>query len=144
MWAASWLAIAVRHNFCREFCGVVFFFFFFWLCFPLRLLIYPLIPPVREFPIVWKLILHDSHPNMCFCPEILCLPFLLCLLSYFLPKRLVCLSRYLGSSAGVQKLFVVSCSTCRWIFVVFVRDKVVSTSYSSAILRLPPLSVCFC
>ena len=37
----------------------------------------------------------------------------------------------------VQKLFCGSCSTGRWSFDVFVGERVVSASYSSAILGLP-------
>ena len=69
------------------------FFFFFRLCCPLRFQSSPLTPPVRGFPIVWKLFnLHDSLPRMRLCPEILCLSFSLYLLSYLILKRLVCLS----------------------------------------------------
>ena len=91
------------------------------LCCPLRFQSSPLTPPVRGFPIVWKLFnLHDSLPRMGLCPEILCLSFSLYLLSYLILKRLVCLSGYLGSSTSIQKLFHGSCFTCRWSFNVFV------------------------
>ena len=47
-----------------------------------------------------------------------------------------CLLGGLRSSASVQWVFCRSCSTCRCISDVFVGRKVISTSYSSAILKL--------
>ena len=111
------------------------FLFFFRLCFPLWFLSSPLTPSVGVFPVVWKfLLLHDAIPRMGHCPQIHCLSFCLYLSFYLIPKRLLCLSGYLGSSASVQKLFCRSCSTCRWSFDVFVKEKMVSQSYSFAIL----------
>ena len=49
-----------------------------------------------------------------------------------------CLSGCLVSSASVQKLFRVICSAFKSSFDEFVREKVVSLSYSSAILGSPP------
>ena len=49
-----------------------------------------------------------------------------------------CLLGGLRFSASIQKVFCRSCSTCRCISYVFVGRKVISTSYSSAILKLPP------
>ena len=106
MWATSWLVIAVWDDFCE--------IFQFWC--PLRFQNSSLILPVRRFPIVWKFLLHDSLPKMSLSPQILCLPFHFYFLSYFIPKRLVCLSGYLGSSTSIQKIFCGSCSTCRLIF----------------------------
>ena len=62
IWAISPLEIVVR----RLFCG--FFFFPSRLCCPLRFQNSPRDPPVRGFPTVWKLLLHDSLPRMCLCP----------------------------------------------------------------------------
>ena len=39
--------------------------------------------PVRGFPTVWKLLLHDSLQRMGLCPYLFCLSF--CLLYFFLP-----------------------------------------------------------
>ena len=126
-WAASWLVIAIQCDFCGE-C--------FWLCCPLRFLSFPLTPPVRRFPMVWKLLLlHNPLLRMGVCLEILYLHFCLYPLSYLILKRLVCLSGYLGSSTSIQKLF---CFMYRWYFDVFMGEKVVSPSYSSTILGLPP------
>ena len=53
-------------------------------------------------------------------------------------NEIFCLSRYLGSSANVWKLFCGSFSTWRWTFDVFMGEKVISPSYSFAILGLLP------
>ena len=45
----------------------------------------------------------------------------------------------LRSSASIQQVFCTSCSTCQCIFDAFVGRKVISTSYSSTILKVPPL-----
>ena len=63
--------------------------------------------------------------------------FVFYILSYLFLKRMGCLSGCLVSSASVQKLFCGSCSAFRWSFDEFVREKVVSLSYFSAILGLP-------
>ena len=133
MWATSWLVIADWDDFCE--------FFRFWC--PLRFQNSPLILPVRRFPIVWKFLLHNSLPRTSLSSKILCLPFHFYFLSYFIPERLVCLSGYLGSSTSIQKMFCGSCSTCRRSFDVFVGEKVISPSYSSAVLGLPLLFL-FC
>ena len=61
-------------------------------------------------------------------------------LSYLLSKTMGCLSRYLMSSASIQKLFCWICSAFKCSFLEFAGEKVVSPSYSSAILGLPPPS----
>ena len=64
--------------------------------------------------------------------------FVFYILSYLLSKRADCLSGCLVSSASIQKLFCGSCSAFKWSFDEFVGEKVVSLSYSSAILGRPP------
>ena len=54
--------------------------------------------------------------------------------SYLLSKTMGCLSGCLMSSAGIQKLFCGICSVLKCSFDEFVREKVVSPSYSYAIL----------
>ena len=49
----------------------------------------------------------------------------------------------LVSSASIQKLFCSICSAFKWSFNEFVGEKVVSPSYSSAILGPPPFSHIF-
>ena len=75
-----------------------------------------------------------SVPNS---PVSLCVFYIL---SYLLLKRMGCLSGCLVSSASVQKLFCGSFSAFKWSLDEFVGEKVVSPSYSSAILGLPPFS----
>ena len=60
------------------------------------------------------------------------------ILSYLLSKRMGCLSGCLLSSTSIQKSFYGICSVFKWSFDEFVREKVVSLSYSFAILGLPP------
>ena len=64
--------------------------------------------------------------------------FVFYILSYLLLKRMGCLYGCLVSSASVQELFCGSCSAFKWSFDEFVGEKVVSLSYSSAILGPPP------
>ena len=63
--------------------------------------------------------------------------FIFYLFSYLLSKTTGCSSGCLMSSAGIQKLFCGIYSAFKWSFDEFVGDKVVSPSYSSAILGPP-------
>ena len=119
-------------------------FFFSFFLFPLPAMLpseipkLPTGPQVRGFPGVWiLLLLHNSLPRMSLTLVYL---FVFYILSYLLSKRMGCLSGCLVSSASVQKLFCGICSAFRWSFDEFVGEKVVSPSYSSAMLGLPPLS----
>ena len=69
---------------------------------------------VRQFPIMWKLIFHNSLHKTGLFPENLCHPFCLYPLPYLIPRRLASLSGHLESSASIHKLFSGSYSTCRW------------------------------
>ena len=60
--------------------------------------------------------------------------FIFYILSYLLLKTMGCLSGCLVSSSSVQKLFCVIFSVFKWSFNEFVGEKVISPSYSSAIL----------
>ena len=64
--------------------------------------------------------------------------FIFYIFSHLLLKRLGFLFGYQVSSASVQKSFCGSCSTFNLSFDKFVGEKVVSPSYSSAILGPPP------
>ena len=64
------------------------------------------------------------------------------ILSYLLSKTMGCFSRRLMSSASDRKLFCGVCSAFKSSFDEFVGEKVVSPSYSSAILA-PPSSLCY-
>ena len=63
--------------------------------------------------------------------------FIFYILSYLLSKTMVCFSGRLMTSASDQKLFCEVCSAFRYSFDEFVGEKVVSPSYSSAILAPP-------
>ena len=86
-----------------------------------------------EMVTVWELLLHSSCPWWVSVPKSFVSVFVFYILSYLILKRLCCLSGFLVSSASIQKLFCGSCSTFKLSFE-FVREKVVSPSYSSAIL----------
>ena len=65
--------------------------------------------------------------------------FVFYIFSYLFSKTMSCFSRCLMSSAGIQKLFCGIYSALKCSFDEFVWEKVVSPSYSSAILG-PPLA----
>ena len=64
--------------------------------------------------------------------------FIFYILSYLLSKTMGCFSGHLMTSASDQKLFCGDCSSFSYSFDEFVGEKVVSPSYSSAILAPPP------
>ena len=99
----------------------------------------PLSLPVKGLPSVWKLfLLHSSLPEVQVPSLFFCLCFFFFLLPYPGTWAVSCLLGSLRSSAGIQWVFCRSCSTCRCIFDVFVRRKVISTSHSSSILKVSP------
>ena len=72
------------------------------------------------------------------CPYLFCLFFCLLYFSYLLSKTMGCFPGCLMSSASIQKLFCGFYSVFKCSFDEFVGEKVVSLSYSSAILGPPP------
>ena len=74
-----------------------------------------------------RLPLWDGSPSLTILSPFL--SFIFCLL-----KRIGCLSGCLMSCASIQELFCGSCSAFKWSFDELVGEKVVSLSYSSAIL----------
>ena len=97
--------------------------------------------PVRVFPGLWKLLFKDSLSGGIFIPTSFVSLFIFYILSYLLSKKMGCLSGCLMSSASIQKLFCGIYSAFKCSYHEFVREKVVSASYSSAILGLPPWSL---
>ena len=69
--------------------------------------------------------------------------FVFYILSYRLSKTMGCLSGCLVSFTSVQKLFCGICSAFKCSFDEFVGEKLVSLSYSSAIVGPPPVSIIF-
>ena len=97
-------------------------------------------PPVRGFLLFGNFSSFTTpSPGWVSVPNSFVSPFVFYILSYFLSKRMGCLSGCLESSASIQKFvfFCGSCSAFRWTFDEFVGEKVVSLSYSSAILGFP-------
>ena len=66
--------------------------------------------------------------------------FVFYIFSYLLLKIMGCFSGCLMSSASIQKLFCGIYSMFKCSFDEFVGEKVVSPSYSSSVLGLPPIS----
>ena len=94
---------------------------------------------VRVFPGVWKpLFFKTLFPGQISIPTSFVSLFLLYIFSYLLLKTIGCLSGCLMSSASIQKLFCGIYSAFKCSFDEFVGEKVVSLSYSSAILGPPP------
>ena len=95
-------------------------------------------PSERVFPGAWKLLSFLRFLGWVSVPPF-CLSFyLLCFFPYLLSKTMGCLSGCLMSSASIQKLFCEIYSAFKCSFHEFVGEKVVSPSYSSAILGPPP------
>ena len=95
--------------------------------------------PVRVLPCVWNLLFFKTpFPGWISVPTSFVSLFLFYILSYLLSKTIGCLSRCLMASAIIQKLFCGICSAFRFSFDEFLGEKVVSSSYSSAVLG-PPL-----
>ena len=90
-------------------------------------------------PSVWTLfLLHGSLPLVQVPSLFFCLCFFFFLLPYPGMWGVSCLLGGLMSSASVQWVFCRSSSTCGCISTVSVGRKVISASYSSAILPPPP------
>ena len=99
----------------------------------------------RVFPGVWKPLFlrfpswdRIPFPGQSSLPPCFVSLFVFYVFSYLFLKTMVCFSGCLMSSASLQKLFCGVCSALKCSFDEFVREKVVSPSYSSAILGPPP------
>ena len=95
------------------------------------------------FPGVWKLLSFLRLPSrgQSSVPTSFVSLFVFYIFSYLLLKATGCFSGCLMSSAGIQKLFCGIDSAFKCSFDEFVEEKVVSLSYSSAILGPPPSDV---
>ena len=91
---------------------------------------------VRAFPGVWKLLSFLRLPSWDGSPSLTSFVslFIFYIFSYFLLKTMGRFSGWLMSSADIQKLFCGIFSAFKCSFDEFVGEKVVSPSYSSAIL----------
>ena len=94
--------------------------------------------PAKGPPSAWKpLLLHSSLPLVQAPSLFFCLCYFFFLLPYPRTWGFSCLLGGLTSTASVQWVFCRSSSTCRCISTVSVGRKVISASYSSAILPRP-------
>ena len=129
IWAASLLDLWV----------LFIYLFFLLVMLPSEILRLTTDLPVRVFPGVWKPL---SFLRLLSLDGSLSLPllslFIFYILSYLLLKTMGYLSGCLMSCASIQKLFCGICSAFKCSFDEFVGEKVVSPSYSSAILGPPP------
>ena len=107
---------------------------------------------VTVFPGVWKLLSFLRSPSRNRAPSLPLLSLSLSLFFFFfvfyiffylLSKTMGCLSGCLMSSSSIQKLFCGICSAFKCSSDEFMGEKVVSPSYSSAILG-PPLPTLLC
>ena len=89
---------------------------------------------------VWKQTssIKTPFPGWISIPSSFVSLFIFYILSYLLSKTMGCFSGCLMTSASDQKLFCEVCSAFNCSFDEFVGEKVVSPSYSSAILYLFP------
>ena len=96
-------------------------------------------PLLRLFPGVWNFSFFKTpFPGWSSVPTSFVSLFFLYIFSYLLWKTMVCISGCLMSFAGIQKLFCGIYSVFKCSSDEFVGEKVVSPSYSSAILGPPP------
>ena len=100
---------------------------------------------VKVFPGVWKpLFLRFPSRDGILFPGQSSLPtsfvsfFVFNIFSYLFLKTMIRFSGCLMSSASIQKLFCGVCSALKCSFDEFVREIIVSPSYSSAIFPLSP------
>ena len=94
--------------------------------------------PVRVFPGVWKLLFFKTpFPGWISILTYFVSLFICYIFSYLLSKTMGCFSGCLMSSASIHKLFCEIYSAFKCSFNEFVGEKVVSPSYSSAILAPP-------
>ena len=139
-WRMRVLGVAFRHVICGFY---LFIYFSSGLCCPLR---FQGSPQTRH----WECFLvfgnfsffKDSFPgmNLCPSPSSLVSLFIFYIFSYLLLKTMGYFYECLMSSASIQKLFYGIYSAFKCSFDEFVGEKVVSPSYFSTILGLPPVS----
>ena len=138
LWATSPLGIAVRHVICEFY---LFIYFSSQLCCPLRFQNSPWTRQWGGFQVFGNFSCFKTpSPGQVSIPNSFVSLFIFYILSYLLLKTVGCLSGNLVSSTSVQKLFCGIFSAFKWSFDEFVGEKVVSPSYSSAILE-PPLNL---
>ena len=137
--ATSLLGVVVRH----VICGFYLFIFSSKLCCPLRFQNSPQTHCWEGFLVVGNFFFFTT-PSLgrVSIPHSFVSLFIFYILSYLHSKTMGCLCARLVSSTSVQKLFCGIFSAFKCSFSEFVGEKVVSLSYSSAILGLPTILIC--
>ena len=114
------------------------FLFFSQVCRPLRFQSFPQTHLWEEFLLFGNFSSFTTpSPGRVSVPNSFVSLFVFYILSYLLSMRMGCLSGCLVSSTNIEKLFCGICSAFKWSFDEFVGEKVISPSYSSAILGPP-------
>ena len=94
---------------------------------------------VRVFLVFGNFSLFKTpFPGLSSLPTSFVSVFVFYIFSYLFLKTMSCFSGCLMSSASIQKLFCGIYSALKYSFDEFLGEKVVSPSYSSTILGLPP------
>ena len=133
IWVTSPLGVAVR----CVICGFYLFIFSSWLCCPLRFQNSPQTHRREGFLVFGNFSLTTPSPGWVSIPNSFVSLFIFYIFSYLLLKTMGCFPGCLMSSAGIQRLFCGIYSVFKCSFDEFVGNKVVSPSYSSAILGWP-------
>ena len=133
-WWWLWvLGVAYTHNL-----WVLFIYFSSQLCCPLRFQDSPQTRQWECFLVFGNFYFKTPFPGWISIATSFVSLFISFILPYLLSKTIGCLSGCVMSFASIQKLFCWICSAFKCSFNEFVREKVVSLSYSSAFLG-PPL-----
>ena len=120
--------------------GFIYLFIFpSWLCCPLRFQNSPQTHRWEGFLVFGNFSLKTPFLGRFSVPNSFVSLFIFYILSYLLSKTMDCLAGCLMLSALIQKLFCGIFSAFKCSFDEFVGEKVVSPSYSSAILGPPPI-----
>ena len=133
VWSTFVLGVAFRHVICG------FYYLSPQLGCPPRFENFPRTASVRVSWCLETSSIKTPFPGRVSIPSSFVSLFIFYILSYLLSKTTGCFSGHLMSSASDQKLFCEVCSAFNCSFHEFVGEKVVSRSYSSAILAPPPV-----
>ena len=104
---------------------------------PLRFKNFPQTRQCEGFRVFGNFLYYDSLPGRVSVPSSFVCLFIFYIFSYLFSEMMGYFSGCPMSSASAQKLFCVVCSALKCSFDEFVGEKVVSPSYSSAILAPP-------
>ena len=125
------------YRWARNLWVLIIYLFFLWAMLPSVVPRLATDLPVRVFPGVWKHLFKTPFPGRSSVPTSFVSFFVFYIFSCLILKKMGCFSGCLMSSAGIEKLFCGIYSVFKCSFDEYVGEKVVSPSYSSAILGQP-------